>query len=431
MLPSSAERAFNVVLRSATLVSKFLLTFFIARFLNPSDLGLYGLIAASIGYALFLVGFEFYTYSTRELINAPQNEWGGMLKNQVVFYLFSYSFSLLLILIVFGGGWLPWDYLWWFLVLLLLEHLAQELNRLLVVMSEQLYASVVLFVRSGLWCLVVMGYMWVVPQHRDVSVVLWAWMVGGVIACSLGLLRISRISTGRLSGRIDWQWIRKGCFVALPFLFATLAMRGLFTFDRYWVKSIAGLDMLGAYVLYVGIANAIVSFVDSGVIVFMYPKILAYAKNRDSEAYFRSMKNLFVQTLIVYFVLAFISVICINYVLGWINNPVYSENVIVFYWLISAVGLFCIGMVPQIGLYAFNKDRPIVLSHVFGFLVFMLLVWLCSDLVGFMSVPYALFVSLLFVLIWKTVAYFRMDKDRFDRHPESGDANGENFSYGR
>lgn len=431
MLPSTVVRAINVVLRSATLISKFLLTFFVARYLSPSDLGLYGLVAASIGYALFFVGFEFYMYTTRELINLPRIHWGGKLRDQFVFYAFTYFFSLAFILMVFGGGWLPWSYFWLFLALLLLEHFAQELNRLLVVMSDQLFASTVLFIRSGLWCLVAMGYMWLVPHHRNVAVILWAWVAGGLLACSLGLWRISRVGVAWPSVCIDWSWIRRGATVALPFLLATLAMRGLFTFDRYWIKSIAGLEILGVYVFYIGIANAIVSFVDSGVFVFMYPKIITDAKQRKIQSYRYNMKMFIVQILFVYFLVSIVSILSIEYVYRWIADPIYKENIIIFYWLIASIGLFCAGLVPQVGLYAFDKDRPIAVSHVLGFFLFMLIVWVSSGEIGFMSVPYALFVSLLFVLIWKTVAYFRMDKDRFDRHPESGDANGENFSYGR
>lgn len=47
------SRLINVSLRGGTLVCKFLLIFFLAKFLSPEEVGLFGLIVASIGYSFF------------------------------------------------------------------------------------------------------------------------------------------------------------------------------------------------------------------------------------------------------------------------------------------------------------------------------------------------------------------------------------------
>ena len=59
MTTRSLARLFNMALRGLTLASKFLLIFFLARFLEPAELGLYGLVVATIGYALYLLGLDF------------------------------------------------------------------------------------------------------------------------------------------------------------------------------------------------------------------------------------------------------------------------------------------------------------------------------------------------------------------------------------
>lgn len=60
-----ALRLLNLALRAATLFSKFALVFVLAKFLETSEVGLYGLLAATISYVLFALGFDFYTFSTR------------------------------------------------------------------------------------------------------------------------------------------------------------------------------------------------------------------------------------------------------------------------------------------------------------------------------------------------------------------------------
>lgn len=55
----------------------------LAKFVDPTRVGYYGLFTASIGYVLYLVGFDFYTYATREIIRAPAEQRGAMIKGQM------------------------------------------------------------------------------------------------------------------------------------------------------------------------------------------------------------------------------------------------------------------------------------------------------------------------------------------------------------
>ena len=77
MLREHVVRVANITLRGMTLVSKFVLLFFLAKFLQASEVGLYGLLSATIGYALYVIGFEFYNFSTREMIGEDSKHWLG------------------------------------------------------------------------------------------------------------------------------------------------------------------------------------------------------------------------------------------------------------------------------------------------------------------------------------------------------------------
>lgn len=77
MPANNLNRLLNVVLRGITMASKFLLIFFLARFLEPTELAIYGLITATTGYALYLLGFDFYAFTAREMLKHERNEWGG------------------------------------------------------------------------------------------------------------------------------------------------------------------------------------------------------------------------------------------------------------------------------------------------------------------------------------------------------------------
>jgi O-antigen/teichoic acid export membrane protein len=63
-------------LRLATLVARFIFILALAKFLPPAELGLYGLLFATIIFFLTILGFDFYTYAHRELIVTEPTRWG-------------------------------------------------------------------------------------------------------------------------------------------------------------------------------------------------------------------------------------------------------------------------------------------------------------------------------------------------------------------
>lgn len=401
------DRILNIGLRGLTLVSKFILIFFLARFIEPAELGLYGLLTVTIGYALYLLGFDFYTFTTREILKRSRDQWGGLLKDQIALSLLLYAVFIPLLLLTFAFGLLPWSVAVWFFVLLVLEHINQELSRLLIAISEQLTASVVLLFRSGLWGIVITVWMFLDPDVRTLHHVLAAWTVGGVLALILGVTKLSTLNISGWHKRVDWQWIRKGLRIALPLLVGTLALRGIFTLDRYWFESLNGLDVLGAYVLYMGMTNALMSFLDAGVFAFKYPGLISAFHAKDDARFRHGMKTMFLQTVVLSVMFAVGAIFVVEPLLTWLDRPIYSQHLYLFYWLLVVMLLYAVGMVPHFGLYAQGSDQPLIRSHVVGVIVFVLVTLAFARLVPQLAVVIGLCASFGTILIWKAIAFQR------------------------
>ncbi|MFV0437385.1 MAG: lipopolysaccharide biosynthesis protein [Desulfopila sp.] len=402
------DQVTNLALRSITLASKFLLIFFLARFLTPAELGLYGLLAATISYSLYWLGFDFYTYSTRELLKLPKNQWGGMLKSQVAFTVVLYGVFCPMFLLLFVFGALPWFVACWFFVLLILEHLNQELMRLLVALSEPLTAGWVLFFRSGAWAVVATVLMYVVVGFRNLETVFLCWIAGGFFGVVIAAWRLRILGMGGWQKRVDWSWIHRGVRVALPLLVATLAIRGLFTIDRYWLEALTGLEVLGAYVLFMGIGNAMMSFLDAGVFAFMYPALIGAYQQGQREVFRANAQRLLIQTVIFTVVFVAIAMVCIDPLLGWLAKPVYRAQEGLFLWILLAISLYAIGMVPHYVLYAQGYDHPLIRSHIAGLFVFLGTTWLASLCWPHIAVPVGLCCAFACILLWKVHAYLRL-----------------------
>lgn len=402
----SRTRILNMLLRACTLGARFVFVFFLAKFLDAKAVGYYGLFTATVGYFLYLVGLDFYTYTTREILKAQHEQRGQMLKGQA-----SLS-ALLYIVVVPLAVWMlpqaqwPSELLLWFFPILVLEHLNQEISRLLIALSEQITASLILFMRQGSWALAIVGLMAVNANMRHLQAVMACWLTAGLIAALLGVHKVKHLGMGGWRLPVNWVWVRKGASVSLSFLLATLALRGVQTIDRYWVQSLSNTETVGAYVLFLSIAGTLMVFLDAGVFAFAYPELIAlHHKQQHTQAH-RKVKQLLMYVLLAAAVFSGISWLLLPYLLQWINKPLYMQSIGLYPWLLLAAAINALGMAPHYALYAQGRDKVIIGSHMGAMPVFVLAVWLLGQTMPTLAVPIGLVIFFSVILLIKAVAYW-------------------------
>ncbi|MGD9679415.1 MAG: lipopolysaccharide biosynthesis protein, partial [Vulcanibacillus sp.] len=276
-----------------------------------------------------------------------------------------------LLLLVFVAGVLPWQMIGWFYLLLTLEHLSQELSRLLVACGKVTLTNIVLFFRSGAWVFAVAAIYWQNPDIDELWPIWVGWSCGVAISILIAVYSVRRF-TGQLpqNNPIDWQWIRKGLKTAGQFLVGTLALRGLFTFDRYFLDLYAGKSAVGVYSFYMSLANAMLAFADAGIVSKMYPRIVAAYRTRRYDDYRKNIIQFGIGIISLYIILSLILIITIKSILCFINKDTYTNNVNIMWTLIAAAWAYSIGLVPHYALYARGKDRIITLINVFSIVIF-------------------------------------------------------------
>lgn len=393
-------RIATTALRLWAVASRFLLVFFLARFLTPSDVGLYGLIVATASYALYVLGLDLYTYTTRDIISSSKIEWRSKLftHSMILAAVGVVVAPLLLCLFVFGL--LPWQVLGLFYAVAYSEHLSLEIDRALVAMSDQRSASIVVGIRQGLMPTLVVPLMGLVPATRNVETVLIAWALFNLVAVTFGLMKIVRGSTSSPIGFIGLPWVRRALLTALPFLLGTLSIRLLFTVDRQLVAVLENLEVLGAYTLAMTIAGGVTTVLAVGVHQFVYPSLVSSVSRNDLTEFRLGLRSLWLQTMVVV-VVAMISVLlAYQWVVTWFDQPIYVE----YAWLIpSAVAVISIynaSLVPHYALYALKADRMILMASLLALVAFagvcVLLVCFTEDAV----------VSVLWSLLGASVTLF-------------------------
>lgn len=367
------QRLVPAILRLTTLGLRFILIFLLARFLPAADVGLYGVFTATVSYLLYPLGFDFYTYATRQVMRSDP-------ANRRIFIVSQFAFAtcvfLILTPVLFGLFWvglLPWHLAGWFFVLLPLEYLSFEIDRLLIAMSDQFGASVALFIGGSLSPLTAIPLLVRSPQLRHLSTVLGTWTAYDVLAILIGAALLSRRTRGATPPRVDWTWIRRGIRASVPFLAGTVCLRALFTVDRQIVKAFTDLSALGAYTFYMSIGAGVTSVLYSGLQQFAYPRLVRAAHQRDSATFHRILRGLLIQTLGAFLGLCVVALAGQPLLLRIVGGGVYRDYAWILPVALLAVGIYNLSMVPHYALYALDGDSAILRSTVTALLVFIVI----------------------------------------------------------
>lgn len=384
----------NMAVRGCTLASRAVLIVFFARFLTPAELGLYGLFSVSIGLVLYLLGFDFYNYATRELLAHPREDWPAMLRDQAVFHLATYVVILPMLVALFISRLLPWTQAGWFYLILILEHISQEFYRLLLTNSQSFLANVAHFVRAGAWVFVFVGIALVYAPARSLTSVWLCWAAGDAAGIVVALLALAHLPWRRaLTAPIDLRWIRRGIRISGRLLAGTVAMWGISTFDRYILQHYEGINAVGIYSFYMSVASAIVVFVDAGVVAPLYPALVSAAVS-DPLEYARVRRRFSRSVWFSSVTLAAAAAIAIRPVLRFINRPAYSSHLDILWFLLLFAVISLVSRPATYALYAQKRDNQLVLTAVAGLIALAALGPLLTAAKGVAGIALAVCISM-------------------------------------
>ncbi|HDS6850233.1 hypothetical protein [Enterobacter sp. V87_3] len=384
------------------MASRFVLVIFIAKFLSTEELGAYSLFSASITYALFFVGMDFYTFSSREILSVDKPLWYGIIKNQYIFYFIFYLIAFPLIYSFFYLGFLPKQFIIWFYLILIAEHLAQESMRLLVVLNRAFLANVALFIRSGVWVYAAVLVMFLNTDKREINVILILWLLGSCVSILLvvpELLRLRKITAEDTS--VDFAWMRKGVKIAAPLLIGTLALRSIYLVDRYSLSYFSNLSIVGIYSFYSSFASALLAFVDAVVVMQIYPKIVSSVKNKDFEGLAHFRKKFIRAVSFLSLTLVVVLPVGVYALLLWMKKTEYIEYMPLLAALMLSSIIYSYALLPHYELYAYNEDKKIIISSVFAALVGVITMPIGAYFFGVYGVAIGQVLAVMFLYIYK------------------------------
>lgn len=394
---------FNLSIRGVNLASKFILIIFLAKLLDTQELGLYGIIVATINFAMYFIGLDFYVYSNRELLKCRDSEKNKIITSHTQLLALVYFCTLPIISVIFFKDIIPIVYILPFYFLIILEHLNQELMRLLIVLKKPITANTLFFIRSGGWVFIIIALTWFKFKFNLLNV-LNIWVVAEILCFVISLFIIYKKNIRfNIFQSINWQWITKGLKICIPFIVGTLAVRAIFTGDRYILEHFADKNILAAYVFFASLAAATLSFIDAAVFSFEYPDLVRSIDQKDNR-HQDIIKKLYIKTISLLFVINIFAYILIKFLLQIVGKEIFYTYINYFYYLMFVQALYCMSMIPHYILYALNKDKSIIVSQISAFVIFLsIALILLSDMHSIDGLFIALVVSFVYILAYKFI----------------------------
>ena len=360
-------------IRGIGLVAKFLLVLCLVRYFQPSEMGLYGIMAAMVAYALFFLGMEYYNYASRTLVDARPAAQAIIIRDQFLLYAFVYLLMSPLFYGLFYYNILPRFLCLLFFILVTVEHVSNELMRVLIVLSRPYLANVVYFIRQGIWIIFLLPLFYFVPASRHFNAVFVAWIIGALFS-----IFIASIGLKHLPWRVIWyepiQWVRiwQGLKVSRPFMVSAFCALSMLYIERFFVNYYCGLEAVGIYTFYAGLSLTLHNLVNTGVSKMRLAQLLAAWKQNNRSNFHDEAMRMLKETALFVVLFAAFSLCLIYPFVNFINKPIYLSHLSIFYFLLFGAACRSIADIPLYTLYAQHSDRLLLSINLSAFCILLL-----------------------------------------------------------
>ena len=392
-----------LVLRGGGISGKFLLVFLLTRDISLEFQGAFSLMNTNVALLVIFIGFDFYAYSNRLIVKNP-SELVAILKNSMVFFALAYLLLLPATYLLNLFELVSKDLVFLFIVLVILEHLSQELFRIYIAIERVVFANVLFFFKSGFWSWAIVLYMLLKGSDGiDLKFILSLWAISSFLAVCIGLFFIPGIKSF-WSAKIDSTWIKKGIKVGLSIFLATVFLKIIEFSDRYLIDYFLGKTALGIYAFYFQLANLVNVIIFTLYISFIYPRIFRSVYDQDVAALKKNKSEIFISSTVIVAIFSVAFFIFLPYILALAGKSDLYDYQAVLYVLIASALLLNFSYSSHYVLIAGEKEKSIIITTLCSCIINVALNLLLIPQIGVIGAAIAAVIAAMTLWLTKTYA---------------------------
>ncbi len=343
-------------IRGISLVSKFVLTLFIARFMGFEVLGFYGLIVSATFIVPAVTSLGIMYMKSRNAVTQTPEEIVEMLYYYGRFIMLIYV-ALAFIVVPFGyfiGHFLLTTII--FLVVLF-EHINNDFYGLLLNLSRPFVANILHFIRTSVWIFPFMILAFMYPSLQTIEMLLVSWVLGGGVTLFGFFWRKRHWPWGKLKALSPLRgWIKEEFKQSKIVYMDSLASTIKVYLNNFIIAFFLGLELTGVYVFFMQIIGAMSNLIQTGVIQVARPAMVRAYKMQDNLYHFIHIKCL-KQTIFLAMIMSVLAAILIYPItLYLVDQPAIAEWFPVFWFLLIAYIIFMCRHANDLLFYSQHRD---------------------------------------------------------------------------
>ena len=279
-LKTSIQKFVNLFLRGSTILLRFSFVLFLSKEFDEKILGEYTIFNTTIILGYLIVGFEFYTFSNRDIISSNFDNVFNKIINQFILHISIYVaiFVIVSIYLAFNNstsqfGFLDATLLLLIPFLIIPEHFGQEFYRLNVALGKQIRANTFLFIRGAGWiCISFLIYFTIHDLILKDIIIIWilfSWM-----SLIIEFIKFKGENQKR-KFKLDLRWIWHGVKISKYFFVTTIIYKLIEFGGRYILDFYHNKSDLGIFSFFSTISNIMNVLIYTLVIMYHYPNLVS------------------------------------------------------------------------------------------------------------------------------------------------------------
>lgn len=382
----------GVFYRLAGVAAKFLLILYISKILSLEELGIYNIFTATVAWSVFLLGFEFHWFTTREIVGEDKSKISRFIFSQFIFHLFGMILIPIIVAVVFFLGFIPSSFLLFFVLITLFDQLSQEGTRILIALNEPQISNLIFFVKHGLWIYILFGFMSIGILDINLNIILFFWFIFLLIGFIIVIYNFNKLELLRRDNlKFDFEWIKLGMKTSWPFLLATISSLIIDYSNRYFIDFFLGKESVGIYAFYYGIASIPVTLITSVFVAQNSPRLIeVYKYDGDNVGKKKTILRQFIlQNFFIVISFAVVSILSIEWLITFVGKRELAAKVDIFYFMLIYVFIFSLDTVVNSVLYSKRFDKLLLGSSIVGGIVNLILNYFLIPKFGLLGAVYS------------------------------------------
>lgn len=393
---------YNVSIRLGTLVLRFIFQFIAIKYLSISSFGELALILISSNLIIFLLGLEFYTYSTRRL-NKGQVLRSVFITNHLFICSVSFLFSIPIIVLLFLSDILPYNVIYLFLVFIFGELLSNELFRIYISINNSIFGNIVFFIRNGLSSIV--GIILLIYfKVSSIQLLLISFIFFSYLSVFIAFTSL-RKSALLSKVQINFRWIAYGLRISSTYLLSGAIILVISNIDIYLLKCFHNTESVGVLTYFRNTTNVIQVILFSAITSVYLPKYLQTINSKDSNGERHIFSSIIKSTLILTTVVIILVYIGNYFIIRVLNRELLIYNFNLLFYLLLGSLFYSLSTIFNTWLYAHKYDNYILKNSLIILVVNLFLGYNIIPIYGIWGAGVVYMITNIIMLVLYYLAY--------------------------